>query len=372
MQSRALGSALALGVLAFSVSALAQGPGLGQESIPPGEDAAIQRIAEMIEKGVRDKAAETGFARRDAHAKHHGCVKGVFEVAADVPAALQQGVMKPGARYVSWVRFSNGSGNLQKDSSADGRGIAIKLTGIPGKKILADERDAQTQDFLMINHPVFFIRSAEDYVGLTELMSKGGIVAALKYFLNPLHPKFHELNIARQVLTKKTSNPLGIQYWSMTPYQWGPDGSGRAVKLSVAPCAGSQAARFKGDASSPDALRQAMSRQLAETEACFDFFVQPQTDAAKMPIEDSTEEWSEKLSPYVRVATLRIPAQKFESAEQMAFCENLSYTPWHALPEHRPLGGINRARKTVYETIQRVRHGLNGAKMQEPTGLETF
>ena len=88
-----------------------------------------------------------------------------------------------------------------------------------------------------------------------------------------------------------------------------------------------------------------------------------------MPIEDPTIEWSEKDAPFIPVARITIPAQAFTSPEQLAFCENLSFTPWHAIPEHRPLGGINRVRKTVYDTISRVRHELNGDKRLEPTGF---
>ena len=65
-----------------------------------------------------------------------------------------------------------------------------------------------------------------------------------------------------------------------------------------------------------------------------------------MPIEDPTVEWT---SAPVRLATISIDPQKCDVPEQKAFFENLSWTPWNALPEHRPLGGINRARKLVYE-----------------------
>jgi hypothetical protein len=55
----------------------------------------------------------------------------------------------------------------------------------------------------------------------------------------------------------------------------------------------------------------------------------------------------------------------------MAFCEHLSFNPWRCLPEHRPLGGINRARKAIYDGITRRRHELNGVALREPT-LEEF
>ena len=96
----------------------------------------------------------------------------------------------------------------------------------------------------------------------------------------------------------------------------------------------------------------------------FDFCVQFQTDAVKMPIEDPTIRWR---SPLQKVATITIPPQQFESPEQSQFCEHLSFTPWHALPEHRPLGGINRTRRSVYQTLSRIRHELNQVPRQEPT-----
>ena len=47
--------------------------------------------------------------------------------------------------------------------------------------------------------------------------------------------------------------------------------------------------------------------------------------------------------------------------EQNLACDNLSFNPWHSLPEHRPIGGINRLRKAVYETVSAYRHERNGA-----------
>jgi hypothetical protein len=40
--------------------------------------------------------------------------------------------------------------------------------------------------------------------------------------------------------------------------------------------------------------------------------------------------------------------------------------PWHALPEHKPLGSINRLRKVVYERISLTRHVLNNTDRTEP------
>ena len=90
-----------------------------------------------------------------------------------------------------------------------------------------------------------------------------------------------------------------------------------------------------------------MIRQLGKSDARFDFAVQLQTDADAMPIEDPVQEWSEAASPFRKVATIRILKQDFDSDKQRAFGENLSYSPRHSLPEHRPLGGVNRTQNRV-------------------------
>jgi len=58
--------------------------------------------------------------------------------------------------------------------------------------------------------------------------------------------------------------------------------------------------------------------------------------------------------------------QEFLSSEALTFCENLSFTPWHTLPEHRPIGGIQCARMEIHQTISKVRHELNQQPRKEP------
>ena len=123
---------------------------------------------------------------------------------------------------------------------------------------------------------------------------------------------------------------------------------------------------------SPNYLREAMASTLASEEVVFDFFVQFQTDPHRMPIEDASVIWPTRLSPYRRVATLRIPAQTFDSPDQLAFARNLAFNPWHSIPEHRPLGNQNRVRKLIYQQTSQVRQAMNHEPHIEPTGRESF
>jgi len=318
------------------------------EIVPPGEADAIGVITQVIETQIRD-SAKTGLARRDAHAKADGVVRAEFHVLDDLPPHLRVGVFAEPRTYDAWIRFSNSSGTPQPDGKLDGRGMAIKLMDVAASP-------STTQDFILINNPVFMVRNAIDYV---DLQTKG-----LLYFffpsLNPLRWRLHELMVTIGIFTNKALNPLNLRYWSMTPYRFGGD---TACKFSTRPVGAPSPFTQKN---TPDFLRDNMASQLAKSPASFDFTVQLRTDPASMPVEDPTIVWSETASPFVPLARITIPVQTFTTPEQDRFCENLSFSPWHCVDEHRPLGGINRVRRVVYVHISALRHALNRAPQGEP------
>lgn len=348
--------------LTVPVSAFAQ----SLEQVPAGEAQAIADISQMVTQQVLDRTAGGQAARRDVHVKAHGCVRAEFQVEPNLPQTYAQGVFKTARTYPAWIRYSNGSERSTDDQTGDARGMAIKLMDVPGRKILAGQEDEKTQDFLLINHPVFFVRNAGDFVEFTRtLVATGSPVGFFFPGLNPLNWRLREADIARQITSKSVSNLLAEPYWSMTPYLLGQ----RAMKYAVAPCTADER-YFPTD--SADYLGDNLEAALAQRGACFNFYVQLQADAVSTPVEDATVEWTETQSPFKKVATLKIPKQSFRSGAQQEFCENVSMTPWHSLPEHRPLGGINRARRVVYWSVQKVRHEYNRAPMVEPTGSEIF
>ena len=118
---------------------------------------------------------------------------------------------------------------------------------------------------------------------------------------------------------------------------------------------------------SPIYLRQTMAKTLARQDVELDFMMQMQTDPHRMPIEDAGVRWPERLSPFVPVATLRILRQEFDTPERFAFGRYLSYTPWHCIAEHRPLGNQNRARRRMYWELRKLRQTMNGTPHIEPT-----
>jgi catalase len=152
---------------------------------------------------------------------------------------------------------------------------------------------------------------------------------------------------------------LNTQFYGVSAYKLGNE---NVVKYSMKPCSEAKAADV--DRSQPNFLRDEMAAHLKDRDACFYFMVQLQVPGKNMPVEDTTVEWTESESPFVPVARIDIKKQTF--VENQETCEQLSYNPWHSLPEHQPLGVMNRVRKSLYLGVSRYRRSMNNAPLCEP------
>jgi hypothetical protein len=335
-------------------------PALG-EKLANGEVESAARISAIIEAHLRHMYG-FGPIYRDAHPKATGCVHATFTVAADLPVQLGQGLFAIAKTYDAMIRFSNGSENPHRsDAEGDGRGMAIKVYGAPGMPLTQDPQGVASQDFIMINHPTFLVADPGRYRGLIGYVDSPNTVtkffAPLLSFLS-LGPRGTKIAIA--TTSSHIDSPLNTRYWSMVPYQLGATGNAVAAKYSASPCV--QRPVVVPKTNDPDFLRHAMADRLApgEAEVCMTFMVQPRTSPA-MSVEDSRIEWPEADAKFYAVATITIPAQTFDTPEQDSACERLSYSPWHALPEHKPLGAVNRMRRAIYERISAVRRSSPAA-----------
>jgi hypothetical protein len=327
---------------------------LGKEYPPPDEQTHIDSLIRQLRaKMERDYGRSRTL--RDAHPKMHGCVRGEFVIEPDLPDHLSVGIFaRPARAFPAWVRFSNQSGTVAPDAKGDIRGVAIKLMNVGGKKLEMTGADDTTHDFILISDSRFVTKDVAQFDGLVAGLT-GGLPKLAWFFL--MHPR-----AARNLWfsLKRFSTPLAIHYFSVTPYLLGSN----AVKYSLIPhdALGSPAPIDP----SRDYLREAMVKHLSTSGAVFDFSVQLQMDPDTMPIEDPGIAWDETASPFQKVATLTIAPQVFDTEERREFGDNLSFNPWRCLPEHRPLGGISRARRQVYQALSTFRHERNAAPRVEP------
>jgi hypothetical protein len=305
---------------------------------------------------------KSGISKRGQHPKPHGVVRASFEVLDNIPTRYKVGLFAKPVRYDALIRFSNGP--QTEDREAGPQGMAIKLIGVPGEKILEAEATAVTHDFILIDGPVFFVRDTDWYVRLFKELVRnlGGKPKEWLAALEKAHPE--DIYVVENYHNRIVDSPLARPFWSQVPYAFG-RGDTTICRYQAVPDPQNMAAPIPPQYRDKDYLRRAMVDQLTTSarSASFDFFVQLKTDATPEVIDNPTVEWN---TPVQRVAIITIPAQDFDRPDQVRFGENLSYTPWHALPEHRPVGQINEIRRTVYAATSRLRHFVNLARRKEP------
>lgn len=334
---------------------------LAEERPLPDEDAHVREIISEISKFTRENYAP-GAAQRFGNTKTFGVVRAEFTVLPNLPPNLRHGILAEPRSFRAWVRFSGPGPYVPPDLEDYGQcSVGIKLLGVEGPKLIDDEQT--TQDLILVTPEAFVTPDVRENAKLQHWVRAK---ASLFYFVNPFDS--HVLHLVMQALySTMHSSPLEVAYYSNVPFLLG---DGQAVEYSLRPCSPGRSRVPAKPAE--NYLHDAMVRTLDGGAWTFDFLVQVQTDPHRMPVEDATVKWPENLSPYVPVARLRIPAQRFDSDEQMAFADALRYNPWHSLPEHRPLGNSNRARRTMYEELARLRQRMNQVDHVEPTGEERF
>ena len=340
------------------------GLALAEEKATPEESACLDSIIADMAAYMRDHYRPGNFERA-GNTKTHGVVRAEFIVKEGLPEKLRKGVFAEARTFKAWVRFGGPGPALPPDIDDVGvLSIAIKLIGVPGAKLLDDEK--YTQDFSGISTPVFTTPNVQENV---KLQAASRRELPLFYFINPVDS--HLLDALMSGLWARTqTSPLETRYWSCVPYLLG---AGQAMQYSVRPKSRQRSRVPRLPLRPPDNyLRENMAATLARQEIEFDFMIQLQTDAHRMPVENASVRWPEQLSPYVPVATLRIPKQKFDSPAQLAFAHQLSYNPWHSIAEHRPLGNQNRGRRRIYQELSRLRQEMNQTPHREPTGDEVF
>jgi hypothetical protein len=376
---------------------------IGEETVLPEENALFDAFSRDVTNMQDRLEASNRRKMRGFHAKAHGCVLGELHVS--VPEALPQakvGLFKENKTFPTWLRYSNGTGFVQSDKRTDVRGAALKI--IHGGAALRPELGTGTQDIVMTNGANTLAYNAEQFVAFGKALTDArvneagedvGILESLQktggFLFRPENSRVLKFLVTRALPRVKTrGSMLSEQFWS-----------GGAIAMGVDPMTGraSKAAKitaiagvFERDPSAPNDVSKARCRhvrdipnpfsrdksylrtnliaRMSETETCLDLRIQFQNHPSKQPMEDTSVEWRERDAPFTSIGFVVIPRQNPDAPETAArenFCNDLAFTPWHTLPEHRPLGNMMRARLPVYRESAK-----NRGAASEPTGNETF
>ena len=346
---------------------------VGEETILPNEEAMFAGFAQDIESMQDRLSSVNGQVARGFHAKAHACVQGTFKAA--VPASLPRakvGLFANDTSYAAWVRFSNGTGFVQSDKSGDVRGLAIKV--VMGNGV--------TQDFLMTNGATTPASDSRQFVNFGKALTdarvdaNGGNVGTIEGMLKTGGYLFKGENkrVREFLLTKAIprvlahGTMLGEQFWTGGAFAMGVDETGKAkqaAKMTALPgvmrngsCV---AARGLPNVFDENYFRNDLISRMKQSDTCIVLAMQFQSDPKKQPIEDTSVEWKERDSAFTTVGYVTIPKIDLEANQRAeSFCNELGFTPWHNLPEHRPLGNIMRARKPVYAASHDHRGGAPG------------
>ncbi|RZM26059.1 MAG: catalase, partial [Sphingomonas sp.] len=240
------------------------------EEVQPDEQEVIDQLTGSFKEILETTSQDYGHAVRSVHAKAHGIFKGTLTVHGGLPAELAQGLFAQPATYEAIGRISTNPGDILDDSIALPRGFALKLMGVEGERLPGSESDT-TQDFIMVNGPVFSAPDAKAFSKNLKLLSKTTdkaewgkklLSSAFRVIEAPLEAiglpsaTLQTLGGAPQV------HPLGETYYSQTPFRYGD----YIAKFSLVPVSPALT-ELTGDTVSthdrPDALREVVNEVLA-------------------------------------------------------------------------------------------------------------
>jgi len=318
-------------------------PPLYEEAVDPDEGAVFAKIVSSFRVMQESHVP----LQRAFHSKVHGCAAGEFQILADRPDVTKQGIFKDTKNYHTVLRFSNGARSEYADKNVEVRGLGIKVFGVPGEKLLVTQSNATTQDFVMNNVSAPVTSDPKEFFEFIVAVSQGKWA-----FLEFLATHWSIAGRIVKFASRKVESLVTERYWSGVAFKLGD----KAMKYSVQSCG----VPFKGvpNREDPNFLGNDLRSYAAEHGMCWTLGVQLQVDPEKTPIEDATVEWTESLSPTIPVARIVIPRQDLGDPSVMAACKDLTYTPWHAIEEHRPLGRLNRVRRPAYALAHKtLRHG---------------
>ncbi|QGY01863.1 catalase family protein [Methylobacterium mesophilicum SR1.6/6] len=343
------------------------------ESVRPDEDKTIAGLNETFDTILERVATDSGHAVRSVHAKAHGILEGILEVEADLPPELAQGLFATPGKHKVYMRLSTNAGDILPDAVTLPRGLALKVLDVPGERLL--DAEGTTQNFIMVNGPVFQAQNAEKFLGSLKLLAGTTDRAeGLKVFASTV---LRGVNKALQAVGVESPtigslggapnvDPLGETYYSVTPFRYGD----YIAKFSIVPVSPglTDLTGNEIDASGrPNAIRETVRSEMRHIEGVWEFRVQLCRDLARQPVEDPTVEWKEDEAPFLKVATIRVRRQdSWEPGRVDTVDERMRFSVWTGLEAHRPLGNINRARNAPYKHSAEFRQRFNGCPIHEP------
>ena len=171
---------------------------------------------------------------------------------------------QPGKTWQAVMRLSNGNAYPQFDSMRDARGMAIKLQDVPGTQLMPSQQGRTEQDFVMFNHPNFFVSDVAEYRQNIGAQADGQKVMAFFPAWDPRSWQIRHLFIALATLAPAPASPTQTTYFSVSPYKFGTANA----KFRVAPDPDSCNTKHAGTRSVESCWLNALRRKLGSASFC--------------------------------------------------------------------------------------------------------
>ena len=344
------------------------------EVLAPDEEETNRQLMETL-RGISEITYKnSSHALRSVHAKSHGLLQAELEIAGGLPPALAQGLFAQAGRYPVVMRFSTIPGDILDDSVSVPRGLAVKIMSVPGIRLPGSENET-TQDLVLVDGPAFAAPTAKKFLGNLKLLAKTtdkapGLKKVLSGALRGLETLVESVGGESGLLKTLGGHPedhiLGETFFSQAPIRYGD----YIAKISVAPVSAELTALTNAPLDvngKPNGLRDAVRAFFAARAATWELRVQLCTDLKTMPVEDASVPWPEDQSAYIAVGRITAPKQdSWSDANVKAIDDGMSFSPWHGISAHQPLGSVMRARKATYKMSADFRGTRNGCPMHEP------
>ncbi|MFC7734474.1 catalase family protein [Roseomonas sp. GCM10028921] len=349
-------------------------PGLERRESAEGKT--TREPVETMRGIVETTLEDYGYPVRSVHAKSHGFLRGEIEVLGGLPPAYAQGLFYRPGRLPA-MRFSTNPGDLLEDSVSVPRGLALKVVGVEGERLPGAEGQA-TEDFVMANAPAF-AATVKVFFGIAQMLAKTtdmpqGLNKAVSAVLRGTEAAIEAVGGKSATVMQLGGHPnthvLSETFYSQTPYRHG-DFIAKYSIAPVSPALGALTGRKMEVPGRPEALCEEVTDFFAAHEGEWELRAQLLIDPGAMPVEDASLQWPEKASPYLALASITIRRQPALNEERSRAVDlGMSFSPWHGLASHRPLGSINRARKPAYEMSSGFCASHSGCPMHEPRVAE--
>jgi hypothetical protein len=325
----------------------------------------IECLRHMFVDMTQKRRVEVGGqcpARRPVFLRTHGILKGTISFAAAMPEAYRHGLFDhAGQTFPVYVRYSSDLSDGRPDWMST-IGIAIKIFGIEGEKVVSDD-GAHTADLLLQNVPYFFVDDAKAMCGFTKASFEGWgdeWVAKNSPITNDLLNR----------MAKPIRSVFETQLWSVVPFKLG-DGY---CKYVLRP--GTSTFALEPDIDDPNFLGKDLAARMMAGLATLDICVQRRPTTGQysqtyidehFPLDRATVIWDEKVAVPEKVATIHLPSQDVRESEQATYGEWLAFNIGRVPKPNAPVGTIAEARMSVYQTSANYRRETNGQPVREPS-----